>query len=173
MTIFEIFKTLRKHRKLAEKRSVSFEQNKAAKYLIWFVAAFVIIYLIFFAVMFALIANDSVTTTSVEFLFGLFPFILTLDFLFRFTAQQTPAQIVKPYVLLPLPRYACIDSFIGSSLFSGGNLIWFAMIAPYLLMSVAPVMANGWHWAYCYSFGCSSCSTASGTRLCVHSSTTP
>lgn len=136
MTIFEIFKTLRKHRKLAEKRSVSFEQNKAAKYLIWFVAAFVIIYLIFFAVMFALIANDSVTTTSVEFLFGLFPFILTLDFLFRFTAQQTPAQIVKPYVLLPLPRYACIDSFIGSSLFSGGNLIWFAMIAPYLLMSV-------------------------------------
>lgn len=136
MTIFEIFKTLRKHRKLAEKRSLSFQQNKAAKYLIWFAAAFVIIYLVFFAVMLALIANDSVTTTSVEFLFGLFPFILTLDFLVRFTAQQTPAQIVKPYVLLPLPRYACIDSFIGSSLLSGGNFIWFAMIAPYLLMAV-------------------------------------
>ena len=136
MTPFEIFKTLRRHRKLAEKRSVSFQQNKAAKYLIWFLAAFTIIYLMFFAVMFALIANDSATTTSVEFIFGLFPFILTLDFLFRFTAQQTPSQIIKPYVLLPLPRYACIDSFIASSLFTSGNFIWFAMLVPYLLMAV-------------------------------------
>lgn len=54
----------------------------------------------------------------------------------RFTMQQTPAHIIKPYILLPLPRYTCIDAFIYSSLISKGNFVWFAFFLPYALMSI-------------------------------------
>ena len=67
---------------------------------------------------------------------GISPYILLVDFLFRFVAQQTPSQIVKPYVLLPIPKSTCIDTFVGTSLFTWGNAIWFAMLIPYAIMSV-------------------------------------
>lgn len=90
----------------------------------------------FFAVMFSLIVNDSNSIGAVEFMCAISPFILTIDFFVRFIAQQTPSQLVKPYTLLPISRYSCIDNFIVTSLLSSGNLIWFAMLLPYTLMSV-------------------------------------
>lgn len=136
MNKLELFKALRKHRILADKRAFNFEQNKAAKILIGIVYAFIIFYLIFFAVIFSMAANDSRSMTAVEFMFGISPFILTLDFFIRFTAQQTPAQIIKPYILLPIPKYTCIDMFIFRSLFNWGNVTWFAMLIPFVFMSV-------------------------------------
>ncbi|MBR5689498.1 MAG: hypothetical protein IKX17_03510, partial [Prevotella sp.] len=123
MNRLQIIRELRRHRKLAEKRAVNYEQNKTAKYVMWFLGGFVIVYLMFFAVMFSLIANESASVTAIELMMGLAPFILLVDFLFRFLAQQTPSQIVKPYVLLPIPTSTCIDTFIGTSLFNWGNLI--------------------------------------------------
>ena len=58
-TTFSLFKTLRKHRKLAEKRAINYEQNKTAKVLMYVLSGFMIGYLIFFAVMLAMIANDT------------------------------------------------------------------------------------------------------------------
>ena len=136
MNRFQIFKELRKHRKLAEKRAINFEQNKMAKWLIWILGLMVIGYLIFFAVIFAMVANDSSSTTALELIFGMMPFVLLIDFFIRFMAQQTPAQLVKPYILLPIPKNVCIDSFVLTSLFSTGNLVWFAMLVPYALMAV-------------------------------------
>ena len=43
---------------------------------------------------------------------------------------------MKPYVLLPIPKSTCIDTFVGTSLFTWGNAIWFAMLIPYAIMSV-------------------------------------
>ena len=136
MNRLQTIRELRRHRKLAEKRALNFEQNRTAKYVVWFLGGFMIVYLMFFAVMLSLIANESTSTTALELMMGVAPFILLLDFLFRFAAQQTPSQIVKPYVLLPIPKSVCIDAFIGTSLFTGGNLIWFAMLVPYAVMSV-------------------------------------
>ncbi|MBR1469971.1 MAG: hypothetical protein IJ605_07695 [Prevotella sp.] len=137
MNRLQIIRELRRHRKLAEKRAFNFEQNKAAKYIVWFMSGFIIVYLMFFAVMLSLVANDgSGSVTALEMIMGISPFILLIDFLFRFMAQQTPSQIVKPYVLLPIPKSTCIDTFIGTSLFTWGNAIWFAMLIPYAIMSV-------------------------------------
>ena len=133
---FQMFKSLRKHRKLAEKRAVNYEQNKTAKVLIYVLSGFMIAYLMFFAVMLSLIANSSHSLTSIELMMGVAPIILTIDFFFRFLMQQTPSQIIKPYLLLPIPRTLCIDTFISTSLFNWGNVIWFAMLLPYALMSV-------------------------------------
>ena len=135
-TTFGLFKTLRKHRKLAEKRAINYEQNRTAKVLMYVLSGFMIGYLIFFAVMLAMIANDIDSMTAVELMFGIAPFVLLIDFLFRFLAQQTPSQIIKPYLLQPIPRALCIDTFISTSLFTWGNVIWFAMLIPYAIMSV-------------------------------------
>lgn len=136
MNRWQLFKLFRQHRRLSEKRSVNFDQNRVAKFVIGFTVAFVLIYLVFLAILFALIANESREMTSVEFFCGIGPFLLCFDFFVRFIMQQTPSQMVRPYVLLPLPRNACINSFVLSSIISSGNFIWFALLVPYALMSV-------------------------------------
>ena len=136
MNRFQLFKELRRHRKLADKRSIDFEKNKAAKYLVWVMSSLMVVYLIGFAIMFSLIINSSESTTSLEFICGIMPFLFVIDFFFRFMMQQTPAQMIKPYVLMPIYRYACIDNFMATSIFSSGNLVWFCMLLPYALMSV-------------------------------------
>ena len=136
MTFIEIVRTLYRHRMLADKRSYGSEQNKTAKVMVYVSSSLCIIYLIGLAIPFAMIANESRTTTAAELFADIFPFILLLDFGMRFLIQQTPAQIVRPYTLLPLPRYACVDTFILSSILSLGNLVWLAFILPYLLMAV-------------------------------------
>ncbi len=136
MTFLEIFRLLRHHRKLYERRHPMWEQNRTVKAVVWIVVAMVMIYLIFIGISLALAANNIDDVTAPELMFGIMPFLLTLDFLLRFTAQQTPTQMVKPYVLLPLPRKTCTDTFILNSLLSTGNLIWMAMFVPYALVSV-------------------------------------
>ena len=136
MNKFQLFKEIRRHRKLAEKRNINFEKNKAAKYIVWVSWSQMVVYLIGFAIMFSLIINGSSSMTSLEFICGLTPFLFVIDFLIRFMMQQTPAQLIKPYVLMPIYRYACIDNFIATSILSGGNLVWFFMLVPYALMSI-------------------------------------
>lgn len=132
----QLFRLLRRHIRLAEKRSVAYEQNKTAKFLIYLMGAFVIIYMIFIAILLALTANSLDTATPYEFFFGLLPFFLVADFLFRFIGQQTPAQLIKPYVLLPIPKYTCIELFIASSIVTPNNFIWLSVTVPYVIMTL-------------------------------------
>lgn len=136
LSFFQLFKLLRQHRQLAERRDPMFYANKVARWVIGFFMVLMVLYLVMFSILLALAANKSNSQTSLEYIFGALPFIMTIDFWVRFIAQQTPSQIIKPYVLLPLPRYACIDSFLLTSLLSWGNLIWFAFLVPFSLMSV-------------------------------------
>lgn len=132
----ELFTMMKHHRKLAEERDLSFNQNNVAKYIVWLGVVFGLIYLCFLAIIFSLLVNNTHAITSIEFICSISPFVLVVDFLFRLTMQQVPAQIVKPYILLPIPRYTCIDNFIALSLLKGANFVWLALIVPYLLMSV-------------------------------------
>ncbi len=136
MNRYQLFKQLRKHRKLAEKRAMNFSQNKSAKWIVGFLSAFMILYLMFFAIIFATVANSSNSITSLEFMFGLAPFILIVDFLLRFSVQQTPSQLVKPYIMLPIGRYTCSDIFVLTSMLNTSNLIWMAMLVPYAFMAI-------------------------------------
>ena len=136
MNRLQLFLELRRHRRLADRRSLDFSRNKVAKWFVYIISAIMLIYLMGFAVMFSLIVNDDRTTDSVSFIMTVAPFLLTLDFFFRFIAQQTPAQLVKPYILLPIHKYACVDAFLLNSILSLGNLIWMFFLVPYVLMSV-------------------------------------
>ena len=79
MNRYQLFRALRRHRILSDRRAMNYEQNKAAKFVIWFSASFTLLYLVFIAVMLSLIANDSRGTTPMEFMFGAAPIILLLD----------------------------------------------------------------------------------------------
>lgn len=136
LTFLQLFRILKQHRNLSERRSPIFESNKAAKWIVGILSSTVMIYLVMFAIVFALDANESHRFTAMEYMAAQMPFVLIADFFARLMFQQTPSQLVKPYVLLPIPRYACIDSFILSSLLSWGNLLWFVLFVPFVLMSV-------------------------------------
>ena len=83
---WQLIKTLRKHIRLSEKRSAAFNQNKIAKAIVYVMSGFMVLYLMFFAVMLALVANSSHRLTACEVFFGVLPFILGVDFLIRFMA---------------------------------------------------------------------------------------
>ena len=151
MNRYQLYKILKQHLRLSDKRSPLWERNKTGKVLGWVLAGIAILYLMFFAVMFSLIVNDSSRITAYEFMYGILPFILTIDFLFRFAFQQTPSQLVKPYVLLPVSKYACIDCFLANSIQSSYNLIWFAMFIPFAIMSV--VFSEGIMVTLCFLLG--------------------
>ncbi len=136
MNRYHIFKELRRHRQLADRRSLNFSQNRSAKYIVWFMGTFLFIYMLFIAITLSMLANNSRSTTPMEFTFGLAPFLLLVDFGIRLLTQQTPAQTAKTYCLLPLPRYVCVDSFVASSILSTSNLIWFVILVPFTIMSL-------------------------------------
>lgn len=136
LTFRETVKILLHHRKLADQRNFSSTANKFAKAMIYLSMSLIVVYLIALSIPFAMIANESRNTTAAELLMDILPFMLTLDFFMRFLIQQTPSQIVRPYLLLPLPRYACINAFVYSSVLSWGNLTWLLFVIPYCLMSV-------------------------------------
>ena len=133
---FKLFLMLRKNIKLSEKRSVAYQQNKTAKIIIYLMSGFAICYMLFLSVMLALIANETDSYTASEFFFGLLPFFLVADFFFRFIGQQTPAQLIKPYSLMPIPRYTCVELFLISSVLSSNNLLWLAITVPYVIMTM-------------------------------------
>ena len=141
---WQILKIIRQHGKLSEERHPLLTQNKVAKIFGYVMIAFTVFYLMFFAFILAMIANESRKYTAAEVMFGIIPFVILIDFFSRFALQQTPAQLIKPYVLLPIDRYVCIDCFLFNSVTSLGNLVWMAMFVPFAIMSI--VFVEGF-WA--------------------------
>ncbi|MBQ4023489.1 MAG: hypothetical protein II612_05755 [Prevotella sp.] len=136
MNRLQLYRELRRHVSLSEKRSPVMEQNRTAKVIVYIMSGFMVVYLMFLGIILAVAANGTRMATPAEFLFMLMPFILTLDFLLRFIGQQTPAQLVKPYLLLPIAKYACVEAFLLRSVFSVNNLLWMFVTVPYAIICV-------------------------------------
>ncbi len=139
MNRFKLFQLLRKNNNIAFRRSPAFEQSMVAKVLMGIGGAMFVIYLIIYGTMFASIANSDQTPALIC---GLLPFLLVIDFGIRFMVQQTPVMLMKPYVLLPIPRRSVIDTFMLSSLGSVYNWLWLSFFIPYVVI----VLAGGCEW---------------------------
>lgn len=137
MNKIQTYLVLRHHVKLAESRSVFYEANKVAQVLTIIGISMLSIYIVLFAVLLSIVANNINQFTPCQFFFSLLPFILPLDFLVRFAVQHTPAQMVKQYLILPLRKYDCVDSFILSSIITPNNFMWLFLTVPYSIMSIA------------------------------------
>lgn len=129
MSRLKLFLLLHRHTKLAFRRSPAYEQSVVARVMMVLGAGFMVVYMIFAGTMFGSIANSSDTPSLLMLLMPFF--ILEIDFFFRFVVQKTPAMLIKPYMLLPLPRRAVVDTFLITSLTDGYNWIWLSLFLPY------------------------------------------
>lgn len=130
-----IFLELRRLGKLAEKRNPMYENNKFAKIFVYIGAAFWIGYLIFFGILFA-IGFDNGATEPYHILNAGLVFVLIVDFLFRFSFQQSTSQEVKPFLLLPLKRRRLIDFLLLRLGLSSQNTLWLFMFVPFAILTV-------------------------------------
>ena len=125
----KIYKLLRKNIKLSEKRNPMFEQNRYAKIFVYLGASMMCLYFMVLGTILGWSARlgDEAIIFPIMMLF-----ILPLDFFLRFGTQQTPAMLLKPYVLLPVKKIDIIDCFLFSSIFTSNNLIWLSLILPFV-----------------------------------------
>ncbi len=130
----ELFKLLRHNNQLGYRRSPAFEQSMIAKVLMIIGGGVFVLYLILYGTMFAYMAASE---HEPSLLLGIMPLMLVLDFGIRFVVQQTPAMLVKPYLLMPLPRHAIIEIFLLSSIVSTYNWLWLAFFLPYFVIVLA------------------------------------
>ena len=136
----KLFFLLRRNERLGFRRSPSFEQSMVTKVLMMIGGGMFVIYLILYGVMFSYFATQE---HEPAMLMGIMPLMLLVDFGIRFMVQQTPAMLVVPYLLLPMPRKSVIDSFLVSSVFSGYNLLWLSFFLPYFIIVLAGG-CDGW-----------------------------
>jgi hypothetical protein len=134
MNRIQLFRLLRRNNKLGYRRSPAFEQSVVAKVMMVLGAGFMGVYLLFIGSMMALPANEE---QEPGFLLVMMPLFLAIDFAIRFGVQQTPAMLMKPYMLLPLPRKAVVETFLVTSLLSGYNWVWLLMFVPYAIITCA------------------------------------
>lgn len=137
MNFLQLYKELRRHWKLADRRHPMFDQNRFAKMFIYGMVIFWAAYMIFIG-------------TLLPFAFmGLFPsmepyhilhqgavYLLALDFLVRFSFQKPPVQEIKPYQLLPVPRQRLLDCYLLRTATDSYNLFWYFLLVPFAFLSL-------------------------------------
>lgn len=136
MTRGALFRELCRQRTLAAKRSPMFTAGQAGKWVMAFMALFAACYLLMFAVMLAYDAAHSRSYSPTEYIMGTTVFVLVIDFIARLLVQDTPAHIVKPYLLLPIRTRWLIDFFVLRLLVAPGNAVWLFLFLPYTFMAV-------------------------------------
>ena len=130
-----LFITLRRHSRLAEKRNPMYEKSRFAKFWIHLMVAFWAGYLLLFGTLFAF-AFQGGAIEAYHMLDKGLPVILFIDFLLRLPFQKTPVQEIKPYILLPVPRRRLTDCLLLRSGLDSYNLFWFFFFAPFALFTI-------------------------------------
>ncbi len=133
MNRFKLYRMLRRNNKLAFRRSPTFEQSMAAKVLMVLGGGFFVFYLL----LYGFIIGTTVQRGEYATVMGFMPFLLTIDFFIRFMVQQTPDMLVKPYLLLPVSKFAVIENFLISSVNSVYNWLWMAFFLPYSVLALS------------------------------------
>ena len=129
MNRLQIYRELRRHSKLGEKRHPMLEQSMAAKVMMYIGAGIMAIYLVFLGSIFGKLAAENELPALILGLMVLL--LMPIDFLVRFIAQQTPMMFIKPYLLLNMPRKTVVESYLINLVTSGYNWLWLTLLVPY------------------------------------------
>lgn len=146
MNKWQLYKLLRKQDNLHNERHPMFEKNRFMKFLGWFMFLYYAAILILMGVVMpAGLSGEYNGVAAFHVIDGFFLWVLFVDFWIRFTVQETPAQTVKPYRLLPISRKFLMHVYLTRSGFSGGNMFWWFFLVPFGLLAVMPLL--GW-WSF-------------------------
>lgn len=108
MTYWETFLTLRQHFSLAEKRIKQRRANRIARYIYYALTLFAYAYIAWGGWQLANLASEP-DHGGYRLIFILLPLFLIVDHIFRYGTIRQEFFRLRPYLLLPLPRYACVD----------------------------------------------------------------
>ena len=132
ISTINLFRELRRLRKIAGKRHPMYDQNKFAKYFMGFAVALWVVYLIMFGFLFiGLFSEIFPSMEPYHMLNKGMLYLLMVDFLMRFTMTKLPVQEIKPFVLLPVGKNRVLRSYLVMTGLSGYNLIWMFMLVPF------------------------------------------
>lgn len=131
MTLLQLYLTLRRNKKLSERRSALWEQNQIAQIFTILGVGFMAIYLMALGTMLGWASRGGDNTVIFIFM----PFLMLIDFFMRFGMQQTPTMMVKPYLLMPLKKRWIIDCFLIQTLTDGLNYIYHFLFIPYIFIA--------------------------------------
>jgi len=112
-----------------------FERNMVVKVFSYIFIAFWAVYLIMLAFfVYELCMGGAMEAFDV--VDGSMIFLLALDFFLRFGMQETPAQDVHSYKLMPIPIRFLLDVFLVRMGLSAYNFFWFFFLLPFGLLAV-------------------------------------
>lgn len=133
----KINKLLREHEKLKDRRNPMFERNRFMKFFAYFAIVYYAGCMILLGVILPLPMSDVYHgVPGFDVLGGYFFIIPIIDFWVRFIAQETPANLIRPYSLLPISRKYLIRRYMCRAGLSTGNLFWGFFLIPFAFMSV-------------------------------------
>lgn len=130
-----LYRLIAKNQRLQDKRHPMFEKNMAMKVFGYIIIAFWAVYLMVFGVSFFFIF-DGGPLEAFDMIDGGLIYFLVIDFFTRFGMQETPAQNVKQYKLLPIPSNFLLNVFLGRMGLSFYNLFWFFFFVPFAILAI-------------------------------------
>ncbi len=130
MTYWETFLTLRQHFSLAEKRIKQRRANRIARYIYYALTLFAYTYIAWGGWQLANLASEP-DHGGYRLIFVLLPLFLIIDYLFRCATTRQEFLRLRPYLLLPLPHYACADYLIFRQIAQPSNLFLLLIAVPF------------------------------------------
>lgn len=143
------------------------EKNRFMKFLMVFMWLYYAAILLFLGVVMAIGMKDSYNGVAAFHVFdGGLLYLLMTDFWLRFILQETPAQNIQPYTLLPIRRSFLMNVCLVRSGLTSGNLFWGFLLIPFGVISIAVplgwgaftgwllgwwllIVANGYAYLFC------------------------
>lgn len=129
-----LYQLVSKNQRLAMQRHPLVLQNKAMKWFSYVFLSFWAAYFMLFGVLFGRV--DDMNYEVFDWVDGGMAFFLAADFLLRFGMQETPAQEIKPYKLLPVPQGFLLNLFLVRMGLRPYNLFLFFFLAPFAFFSL-------------------------------------
>ena len=129
------YRLISHHQRLHAQRHPMFEKNMLMKVFSYVFVAFWAIYLIMLA-FFVYEMFDGSAMEAFDMVDGYMIFLLAVDFFLRFGLQETPAQDVHAYKLLPIPIRFLLNIFLIRMGLSAYNFFWFFFLFPFGLLAV-------------------------------------
>lgn len=143
MDKYKLYKLIRTLDGLKEERHPMFEKNRFMKLLAWIMIAYYgAILLLLGAVLPLGMSGEYYGVAAFHVFDGAFLWVLFCDFWVRFVLQETPAQQVRPFRLLPVSKKFLMHTYLCRSGFSLGNMFWGLMLVPFGMLAVRPLL--GW-----------------------------
>lgn len=143
MTHWQLYKLISRNAELKDTRHPMFEKNRFMKYLLYFMVAYYASLMILMGVTMPLGMRGTYPgVAAFHVLDGWAWVILVCDFWLRFAMQETPAQQVKQYSLLPVKRGFLMHLYLINAIRSSGNLFWGFLLVPFGIIAIVPML--GW-----------------------------